>query len=133
MTDRYTNVVLVDDSDDDNYIHERYLRRADWAEKVHVCTTANQLFALLTTMDRPPEVVFLDLNMPQMNGFQVLDRLAARPEISTGLRVVILTSSIHCDDRTRALASPLVAAYVEKPLNVELLGRLKREKLGGSL
>lgn len=129
MSERFHSVVLVDDSDDDNFIHERYLRRANWSEHVHTCTSADQLFELLAAVDRPPEVVFLDLNMPQMNGFQVLERLAARPELTRGLRVVILTSSLHHDDRRRAEASPLVAAYVEKPLGVELLGRLKREHL----
>lgn len=58
-------------------------------------------------------VVLLDLNMPVMDGFQVLENLNA---ISHNLKVIILTSSISDEDREKTIAYPFVYGYVNKPL-----------------
>ena len=58
-------------------------------------------------------VILLDLNMPVMDGFQVLENLNA---ISHNLKVIIVTSSISDEDRERTMTYPFVQGYINKPL-----------------
>ena len=58
-------------------------------------------------------VILLDLNMPVMDGFQVLEKLST---ISHNLKVIIVTSSISDEDRERTMAYPFVKGYINKPL-----------------
>jgi CheY-like chemotaxis protein len=58
-------------------------------------------------------VVLLDLNMPVMDGFQVLENLNT---ISHNLKVVIVTSSISEEDRKKTMAYPFVYGHISKPL-----------------
>jgi CheY-like chemotaxis protein len=58
-------------------------------------------------------VVLLDLNMPVMDGFQVLENLKA---ISHNLKVIIVTSSISDEDRKKTIAYPFVYGYINKPV-----------------
>lgn len=58
-------------------------------------------------------VILLDLNMPVMDGFQVLENLNT---ISHTLKVIIVTSSISDEDRKKTLTYPFVQGYINKPL-----------------
>jgi CheY-like chemotaxis protein len=58
-------------------------------------------------------VVLLDLNMPVMDGFQLLERLNT---ISHKLKVIILTSSISDEDERKVMNYPFVQGYINKPL-----------------
>jgi CheY-like chemotaxis protein len=58
-------------------------------------------------------VVLLDLNMPVMDGFQVLEKLRVIPH---NLIVIIVTSSISDEDREKAMNYPFVQGYITKPL-----------------
>jgi CheY-like chemotaxis protein len=58
-------------------------------------------------------VLLLDLNMPVMDGFQILENLIS---ISHTLKVIIVTSSISDEDREKALSYSFVHGYINKPL-----------------
>ncbi|NQZ76586.1 MAG: response regulator [Ekhidna sp.] len=67
------------------------------------------------------DIIFLDLNMPVMNGWEFLDAL---PEIeSHDEKIYILTSSIDPSDQKKADQSPLVTAMLEKPLDREKIAK----------
>ncbi len=63
------------------------------------------------------DTIFLDLNMPVMNGWEFLDEFAGTESSSN--KIFILTSSIDPSDRKRAEENPLVSSMLEKPLNKE--------------
>lgn len=61
-----------------------------------------------------PKVVFLDLSMKHLEGWQLLDLMN---EFDSQTKVVILTSSVGLKDRVRAEKEPLVCGYLTKPVN----------------
>lgn len=69
-------------------------------------------------------LIFLDLNMPLVGGWQVLDKL--KDENAKNLFVVIITSSIDPKDRKRAESYPMVIDFMVKPIHLHDLMRIKQ-------
>lgn len=120
----YSRIVLVDDNDDDNFIHQRFLELAKWGGDFVVYRDALEAAEALPALTPQPELMFVDLNMPALNGFELLEQLSETAFDFSACKVVILTSSIHPDDRQRAVGHQMVRAYMEKPLNLSALEKL---------
>ena len=68
-----------------------------------------------------PTLLFLDINMPVLSGWDVLDKLDVLPDKAKQyLTIFILSSSIDPADKMRAIANPMVNYYLEKPISVNL-------------
>ena len=65
-----------------------------------------------------PEVIFLDLNMPAMNGWQFLDALAPyADQLRDRCHIFVLTSSLALADMEKAQTYDLVAGLIHKPID----------------
>ncbi len=113
------DILVVDDSDTDLLYTRIILEAAQVAEQVITLGTAQEALDLL---QRPEghrvDVILLDINMPEMDGFAFLrayDRLHASQQARAV--VVMLTSSPDPADRERAMAFGCVKSYVVKPLD----------------
>lgn len=72
-----------------------------------------------------PTVLFLDINMPTLTGWDVLREFEKIPHlIIPNFTIYILSSSVDPADKQRAADSPLVKGYIEKPLNKAILKEL---------
>ena len=125
------NVLLVDDNPADNFIHKRILTRSHCAAHIEVALNGAEAINLLKQHLQEhtnlPELVFLDINMPVMNGWEFLEAYAELPLDGTRPPIVVmLTTSLNPSDIARAKDSGLVAEYVDKPLTQETLERLMR-------
>ena len=70
-------------------------------------------------------VIFLDINMPEISGWDVLATLhLLKPNIQEKINVIMLSSSIDLKDKQHAIEFPLVTAFIEKPLS---MARLEEE------
>ena len=119
---RIPTILLVDDDETTNFLHERLLDRLRIADQVLLATNGRQALDLLASPDSlfgsaNPILVLLDLNMPVMDGFEFLEAFQALPSAQQrSIVVVVLTSSLNVQDlrRTNCLR---VAGFLNKPLN----------------
>ena len=110
-------VLIIDDSEADQFLN-RY-RILEFAPQVKVRAAFDGLEGLeiLREPGYRPDLIFLDINMPRMNGFAFLETYVAEFEASAGV-VVMLSSSLLESDRERALSFAPVRGFLGKPLNV---------------
>ncbi|TDN81587.1 response regulator receiver domain-containing protein [Salegentibacter sp. 24] len=107
-----SNIILVDDQPIANFITRKLLEIEGYNKDVVDFTNPEK--ALIYLEDKQNTLIFLDLNMPEMNGFEFLDTLKAK---GYQHRIIILTSSTSTIDRQRAQKYASVIDYIEKPLN----------------
>jgi CheY-like chemotaxis protein len=128
-----SNVLLIDDNDIDNFINERMVRGCRFADVVYVNTSTRSAIEFLRNLtvnpniqqDVYPTVIFLDINMPILDGFQFLEELEKYDsDFVKQLKVVMLTSSINPEDEEKARKSKLVKDFLHKPLTEDSLKKL---------
>ena len=111
---------LIDDDELALFL-ARYLIQAEgFAEVIHSFSSAEEALDTLVTLPREelPQVIFLDLNMPVMNGWQFLDALAPYENDLLGrCRIYILTSSLALADLEKSRCYRLVDSLIHKPLD----------------
>ena len=113
-------ILLVEDNPDDEFLTRDALRTGGVLHDVVVARDGAEavdwIFAAdATSSPRTPDLVLLDLKLPKMSGFDVLERIRANTR-TRGLPVVILTSSSEHQDIQRSYASG-ANSYVRKPVN----------------
>lgn len=69
-----------------------------------------------------PDAIYLDIEMPIMNGWEFMDEFLKLPEdIRSKINIFIVTSSISNDDKDKAASYPEIKKYITKPLDAEKL------------
>lgn len=133
---RLRKIVLIDDNETTNFLNHRLLTKLGVAEEVAVFSDATESFEHLwgpdgrpgpTVTDTAPDLVFVDLRMPGLDGVEFLELYRnLAPEARQRTKLAILTTSMLPTDRARVAAYPDVE-YLVKPLSREKLERLFAE------
>jgi len=124
---RFKNVLLVEDDAITIMVCERIIKMTSFGE--HVTSRENGFLAieyikqlLSSTSDKCPEVIFLDINMPVMNGWDFLEEFAKLPnKRQECCGIYILSSTVDPEDYKKATLYPSVKGFISKPLTPEHL------------
>ena len=110
-------VLLVEDNEVFNYLSKRALENLDF--DIELSTTMDGDEALEHIQRSGcPDLIFLDVKMPRMNGFEFLEAFSEIPD-NGHTRIFMLTSTIRTEDKKMAMQHKNVVGYLEKPLNKE--------------
>jgi two-component system, NarL family, nitrate/nitrite response regulator NarL len=121
--------VLIDDSDIDLFIQRRFLEVYDFSNELLLYKSADEALNWLKTVSvaDAPDIIFLDLNMPEVDGFSFLKNFKELPDtIKTKSKIVVLTSSNSAKDRSQAFTYQNVIQFITKPLKQSDIEDLKK-------
>ncbi len=122
-------ILLIDDNPDDNFMHKHVINKMDVAENIEVALNGEEGITYLTEKAvQPPELIFLDINMPKMNGWEFLDEYKGLPQEQRAKVVLLmLTTSVNPEDRSRAERIKELTGFEVKPLVREKLQAILEE------
>jgi len=121
--------MIVDDNAVDRYVVEMIIKKTNFASEVLQAESAsiafNYLFNHCSDVDKLPDLILLDVNMPEINGFEFIEKFQTLPDIvRKHCIIMLLTSSVHPVDIDKASSNNYIAKFINKPLNVSKLMEL---------
>lgn len=119
-------VLIVDDDAGVLFLHELMIRESGISESI---STFNRAKKALEYLEKPKgkmsdPLIFLDINMPEMDGWKFLESLDHSNQFDR-VSVVMVTSSVNLSDREKAAQYRHVVEFIEKPLNLETCSMLR--------
>jgi len=120
-------ILLIDDDEPTNFLNQLTLEQSGCVRYIRIAPSGEAGLDYLRGNPREylrPDLIFLDINMPAMDGWEFLEKYRELPQEKKADTVLImLTASLNPDDEKRTLAIPEVSGFEHKPLNQ---GRLER-------
>jgi CheY-like chemotaxis protein len=131
MKKKLNCLLLVDDDNATNYLNKKIVQQVECTQHVVVASSGQQALDYLTNSGDytihgekypQPDLIFLDLNMPAMNGWEFLEKYRQLPAGQKArVIMVMLTTSLNPDDQTKAHKTPEIKGFMNKPLTREML------------
>jgi CheY-like chemotaxis protein len=127
-------ILLIDDNLDDNFFHSLIIKEAGAAEIIKTAVNGEKALEYLEKSKGDPiqypfpDLIFLDINMPRINGFEFLEKAREKKyfENVKPVVVVMLTSSLNPTDEKRAKEdfSDEIVDFENKPLSAKMLDEI---------
>lgn len=122
----FKKIYVIDDDQISSFITAVLLETLHITKQIETFNSAEEALQILaqqpiTTL---PDVIFLDLHMPVVNGWAFLDRLTEQQHGSNKCQVYILTSSVDEEEKAKSRQYPMVADFLHKPLEEEELKQI---------
>jgi len=126
MKKKLNCILLVDDDIEDNYFHKIVINEMNITERIEVALNGVEALNFLKKENQTyPDIIFSDINMPKMNGWEFLEGFKElRAEQKAKVVVVMLTTSINPSDKERAEQFPDIIGFSSKPLTEEMISEI---------
>jgi CheY-like chemotaxis protein len=135
MKQKLNCVLLIDDDEPTNFLSNMFIEDANCSK--HIETTQSGQEALkylsdsLQAEDKSgpyPDLIFLDINMPAMDGWEFLDKYKnLKKEDQQKVVIIMLTTSLNPDDALKAYESPEISGFENKPITNEKLDKILKK------
>lgn len=126
-------VWIIDDDDISKYVMKRYLNQLSVTKIIDFPDSVQPLKLIhdkYNSLDELPDIIFLDLHMPVLNGFDFIkDFQTVATKIDKEIKIIMLTSSINAEDVDHAKTFPEITDYFIKPIKPRDLGRIMNIEL----
>lgn len=106
--DNTYKILLIEDNPDDEYFFRKCISKFDQSLEIYVLRDGTEVINYFRELQdtsvrlfSKPDIIFMDLNLPSVNGFELLNDLKKRPVLN-GVPIIILTSSINDEDATKS-------------------------------
>ena len=120
----YHTCLLIDNNYIDNFINSRLLKRSNFAENIIASQDPREVIKSLRDGIIKPDIIFLDVDMPLMDGFEFLKEYDKIDMDKEFIKIVLLTSSIDPADIKRAEKNKYITKLVTKPLTDKVIEKL---------
>jgi CheY-like chemotaxis protein len=124
MGDCFKTCLLIDDNYIDNFVTRKILEVSNFAETVIVARSATEAIDSLREGSVKPDVIFLDVRMPMMSGFEFLEAYDKINIDKSGIKIFMLSSSLDPLDIRRSMDNKYITQFLHKPLTQKALEAL---------
>lgn len=119
------HVMIVDDDAGVLFLHELMVRESGLSDDVNTFNNAEAaIHYLKKSLKKQPVIVFLDINMPVMNGWDFLDHITNNDSFQQ-VNVIMVTSSVNKSDKIKTKNYSQIIGFIEKPLSLNDCKKLK--------
>jgi CheY-like chemotaxis protein len=121
---KFNCVLLVDDDQVSSFLIKEILKTNKVSQKIHSAQNGEEALKFINQNNDPtarPDLIFLDINMPVMDGFQFLEEFQKLSNaLRSSIKIIVLTSSSNSSDMKKASEYP-IQGYLTKPLTIKNL------------
>jgi CheY-like chemotaxis protein len=124
---KFNTIWLIDDDEIFRFSAEQLMEMGDFTQHVVSFENGEEALQAIDKLMRQematPDLIFLDVNMPVLDGWQFLDELS-KYDLPTDFKIYMLSSSADMADMSQVAKYPLVQKYLLKPISLNLLSEV---------
>jgi CheY-like chemotaxis protein len=120
----FKTCLLIDDNYIDNFVTRKILEGGNFAETITVVRSATEAINSLREGIVKPDVIFLDVRMPLMSGFEFLEEFDKIDIDKSHIRIFMLSSSLDPLDMRKSTDNKYITQFIHKPLTIKALEEL---------
>jgi len=121
MTESYNTCLLIDDNYIDNIVTRKLLENSRFAKNIVISESPDDAIEWLRDGSVKPDVIFLDIRMPTMDGFEFLELYDKLAIDKNNTRIYLLSSSLDPADIKRSSNNKYITQFLHKPLTQKIL------------